>query len=75
MKHLLTFYGSCGHTTVEDIQEDIWNRVVTTPFPVVECTDINTGEVVAKMVYCSPSRYSVCGNCMKEEFASQALEN
>lgn len=78
MKNLRMFFGSCGHTTVDELSTEDWNRAnktaeeLTRAMPFgrasndtysVECSD---GE--ARMVYIYPTRYCICQNCFREDF-------
>lgn len=75
MKNLLMFFGSCGHTTVEEIDDETWLKFATTS---------GRGEVpphrsrtgrTTRMVYVSPRRYTVCTDCMRVAFQAVQREH
>jgi hypothetical protein len=60
MNNLLTFYGACGHTTIETITDEEWSEVDN--HYTVTCV----GEAT-RMVYVRPSRVFNCQECVEEE--------
>lgn len=68
MRNLLMFFGSCGHTTVNEVSDETWLRYATQPgFSAISelppCPS-RTGRR-SRMVYVHPGRYCICLDCMK----------
>lgn len=61
MNNLLTFYGACGHTTIESLTEEDWQELDSKHYTVT-CADESV-----RMVYVRPSRVFKCEECMEEE--------
>jgi len=69
------FFGSCGHTTVDEVDDETWLRYATKPgFSAISelppCPS-RTGRRL-RMVYVHPGRYCTCVPCMKLE--DEAIE-
>ena len=70
MKSLLMFFGSCGHTTVREVDDATWERFATRPGhgaigELPPCRS-RTGRRT-RMVYVYPGRYMICQDCMRDE--------
>lgn len=61
MKNWLTFYGSCGHTTIEEVHDDEWDEAAEQNYTLMCC------DGSARMVYVYPVRFFTCANCADEE--------
>lgn len=71
------FFGSCGHTTVDEVDDATWLRYATQPgFAAISelppCPS-RTGRRL-RMVYVHPGRYCICLPCMKLEDAAIEAE-
>jgi|HubBroStandDraft_6_1064221.scaffolds.fasta_scaffold625667_3 hypothetical protein len=67
MRNLMMFFGSCGHVTVEEIDDAEWvNYTTQTGYgslgPLAPCRT-RTGRKT-RMVYVYPGRFMVCKDCM-----------
>lgn len=70
MKNLMMFFGSCGHTTVQEISAESWERYATKPGysgigELPPCRS-RTGRKT-RMVYVYPGRFCVCQDCFAED--------
>ena len=65
MVNLLTFYGSCGHTTIEQVEDEEWEGADKSYYRIY-CCDNST-----RMVYVYQSTYFLCVECREEEMYSE----
>lgn len=76
----MTFYGSCGHTTVEEIDDSTWERFATIPGhgPLGQEAEPNFSvtcpEDDVQMVYVYPLRFFLCQKCGAEEIEAMEKE-
>lgn len=73
MRNLLMFHGSCGHTTVEEVDDGTWERFASQvghgPFgPDTACRS-RMGRKT-RTVYVRPLRFAQCVTCMREDMES-----
>lgn len=72
MRNLMMFFGSCGHTTIEELTDEQWERYAYgRGFGGLGELEPNRYRVGSKtrMVYVNPGRYCVCKDCFEEEWA------
>ena len=70
MRSFMMFFGSCGHTTVEEVSDETWERYATKPGysgigELPPCRS-RTGHKT-RMVYVYPGRFTQCSNCMRAD--------
>ena len=61
MRNLMLFHGSCGHTTVNEVPAETWER-----FAKRARNRTRTGRDT-RMVYVEPDRFCICQDCMTEQ--------
>jgi alkanesulfonate monooxygenase SsuD/methylene tetrahydromethanopterin reductase-like flavin-dependent oxidoreductase (luciferase family) len=71
------FFGSCGHTTIEEVSDETWLKYATEPgFSAIgqlpTCRS-RTGRKT-RMVYVYPGRYCICADCTRAEVAEHERE-
>lgn len=65
MRNLLLFQGSCGHTTVDEVSDEVFEQVAARANRV--CVGKRT-----RAVYVWPRRFMICQRCMQVEAMAEA---
>lgn len=60
MRNLLLFQASCGHTTVDQVSDEVFEQAAA------RCNRVRVGKRI-RTVYVYPYRYQVCQRCMMAE--------
>jgi hypothetical protein len=71
MKNLVEFHGSCGHVTIEEVDDETWLRLATIPGhgplgPEPTPCEFKIIDENTRIVFVYPLRYCECIDCMRK---------